>query len=86
MPIGQLRTESDLENFVQAQLDRLALPQSVNTLKSICSHEHFGEGSPEGVVEAPVGDRYRQTDGGTGTAFWVKETGAATSTGWVAHG
>jgi len=43
-----------------------------------------GTGSPEGEVEAPVGSTFRRTDGGTSTAFYVKETGAATNTGWVA--
>lgn len=43
-----------------------------------------GTGSPEGVVAAPVGSTFYRTDGGTGTAFYVKETGGSTSTGWVA--
>lgn len=44
----------------------------------------FGSGSPEGVVAAPVGSTYRRSDGGTGTSFYVKETGTNTSSGWVA--
>lgn len=43
-----------------------------------------GTGTPEGAVAAAVGSTFRRTDGGTGTAFYVKETGAATNTGWVA--
>lgn len=41
-------------------------------------------GSPEGVVAAPLGTQYRRTDGGPGTTLYVKESGAATSTGWAA--
>lgn len=43
-----------------------------------------GPGSPEGVVEAPLGTIWHRTDGGTGTSFYVKETEATSSTGWVA--
>lgn len=42
-----------------------------------------GAGSPEGVVTASVGSTYRRTDGGAGTSFYVKESGAS-NTGWVA--
>ena len=42
-----------------------------------------GTGSPEGVVTAPVSSFYLRTDGGAGTCFYVKETGAG-NTGWVA--
>ena len=45
----------------------------------ICS----GTGSPEGVLTAPVGSQYHRTDGGAGTVFYTKETGAG-NTGWVA--
>jgi hypothetical protein len=41
-----------------------------------------GTGSPEGVLTAPVGSTYRRTDGGAGTTFYVKESGAG-NTGWV---
>lgn len=47
-------------------------------------YERFGSGSPEGVVAAPVGAIYHRTDGGTDTALYKKETGTATSSGWVA--
>lgn len=43
-----------------------------------------GTGTPEGAVAAPVGSTFRRSDGGTGTAFYVKETGGSTNTGWVA--
>lgn len=43
----------------------------------------FGTGTPEGVIAAPVGSTYRRTDGGAGTSFYVKESGAG-NTGWIA--
>lgn len=42
-----------------------------------------GTGSPEGAVTAPVGSMYSRTDGGTGTALYVKESGVG-NTGWAA--
>jgi hypothetical protein len=42
-----------------------------------------GAGSPEGVVEAPVGTMWLRTDGGTGTTLYIKETGTGAS-GWAA--
>ncbi|WP_409011103.1 phage tail protein [Aeromonas salmonicida] len=44
--------------------------------------EYVGEGSPEGVVEAVVGSTYRRLDGGSGSSFYIKESGAG-SVGWV---
>lgn len=43
-----------------------------------------GTGTPEGVVTAPVGSVYHRTDGGSGTALYVKESGSG-NTGWRAH-
>lgn len=43
----------------------------------------FGAGSPEGVLTASIGSTYRRTDGGAGTSFYVKQSGAG-NTGWVA--
>jgi len=40
-------------------------------------------GSPVGIVPAPVGSVYMRTDGGTDTTLYIKETGGATSAGWV---
>ena len=48
------------------------------------SWRRVGTGSPEGVWAAPVGSIYHRVDGGAGTCFYVKESGAATNTGWVA--
>lgn len=42
-----------------------------------------GSGSPEGVVTAPVGSLFTQTDGGANTTLYVKESGAG-NTGWIA--
>ena len=43
-----------------------------------------GTGSPESVVTGTRGDIYTRTDGGANTTLYVKETGDATNTGWVA--
>lgn len=42
-----------------------------------------GAGTPEGAVTAPVGSIFSRTDGGAGTSFYVKESGAG-NVGWVA--
>jgi hypothetical protein len=42
-----------------------------------------GVGTPEGALTAPIGSTYQRTDGGAGTSFYVKESGAG-NTGWVA--
>ncbi len=44
-----------------------------------------GTGSPEGVVTGVLGDFFQRTDGGTGTSFYLKESGSG-NTGWVAVG
>jgi hypothetical protein len=44
---------------------------------------HSGTGSPEGVVSANIGSLFLRTDGGTGTSFYIKESGSG-NTGWVA--
>jgi len=41
-----------------------------------------GSGTPEGSATAPVGSTYQRTDGGSGTSFYVKESGTG-NTGWV---
>jgi len=42
-----------------------------------------GTGTPEGSATAPVGSIFLRTDGGSGTSFYVKESGTG-NTGWVA--
>lgn len=41
-----------------------------------------GTGSPNGVVSGSPGDIYLNLSGGAGTTLFVKESGAATNTGW----
>jgi len=43
-----------------------------------------GSGSPEGVITASPPCLYLNTDGGTSTTLYVKETGEDTNTGWIA--
>jgi len=43
-----------------------------------------GTGSPENVIAAKVGSIYCRIDGGAKTTLYVKETGGAAKTGWVA--
>lgn len=45
--------------------------------------EYSGNGTPEAVVAAPVGSRYRRIDGGASTSIYIKESGTG-NTGWVA--
>lgn len=52
-------------------------------LKQLRGRVRWGEGSPEGVVEAPVGTLYLRSDGGAGTVLWIKESGSG-PTGWTA--
>lgn len=49
-------------------------------------YDSFGNGSPEGVVTASQGSTYRSFNGGSGTTFYVKETGTNSNTGWIAYG
>jgi hypothetical protein len=44
-----------------------------------------GAGSPEGAITAPVCSLYLRSDGGAGTAIYIKESGTG-NTGWVAVG
>lgn len=44
--------------------------------------EAWGTGDPEGVLTAGIGSSYHRTDGGAGTCWYVKESGAG-NTGWV---
>jgi parallel beta-helix repeat protein len=44
---------------------------------------YSGTGSPNEVVEAPIGSMFRRTDGGAATVLYVKESGTGKS-GWVA--
>lgn len=51
--------------------------------KNYSERFYSGTGSPEGVVEAPVGAFYCRTDGAADTTFYKKTSGSA-ETGWTA--
>lgn len=44
-----------------------------------------GTGSPEGVITAPLGSTFRQSDGTAGAILWLKQSGAG-NTGWAPLG
>jgi len=58
---------------------------SVRTGGSTGALWNAGNGSPETVVTGSPGDLYSNTSGGAGTTLYVKESGVATNTGWVAY-
>lgn len=43
----------------------------------------YGSGDPNGVVVGSPPNLYLNASGGAGTTLYVKESGAATDTGWV---
>ena len=45
---------------------------------------YFCAGTPLNVIVAPIGSIALRSDGGALTSFYVKESGAGASTGWVA--
>ncbi len=45
-----------------------------------------GTGSPNSAVVGSVCDTFLRTDGGASTVLYLKESGTATTTGWVAYG
>jgi hypothetical protein len=78
--IDGLTTRGELKRFVEEQVLG-DLPQRLARLQA--NVPLHGHGSPEGVVTANIGKRYVNDDGGAGTTFYVKESGAG-NTGWVA--
>ncbi len=44
-----------------------------------------GSGTPEGVLSGSPCDVYLRTNGAAGTVLYAKETGTATTTGWIAY-
>lgn len=58
----------------------LTKPLRINNTQAILTS---GSGSPSGIVAAPMGSIYLNTDGGTNTTLYVKES-ASDATGWVA--
>lgn len=63
----------------QAEADALYQP-----LAAVLSMLHTGSATPEGAVTGSPGHIYLRTGGGAGTSLYVKESGSATNTGWVA--
>jgi hypothetical protein len=62
----------------------ITIEQSGKGLRYISTTGPFdsaGSGTPEGSLAAPVGSTYRRSDGGTGTSFYVKQSGSG-NTGW----
>lgn len=43
-----------------------------------------GDGSPEGVVDAPFSATFQRRDGAPGSSIYVKETSLGDLTGWRA--
>jgi hypothetical protein len=83
----RLRPDTDSWQFVRVAAGAGAtetIPFSVSGTGAVNSlYQRVGSGTPEGVVTAPVGAVFHRTDGGAGTSFYVKESGAG-NTGWVA--
>lgn len=53
-------------------------------LNFLLSRIHIGSGSPQNAEIGSVGEIFLRTDGGASTTLYVKESGSATNTGWVA--
>lgn len=53
-------------------------------IRQLQTFYRFGEGDPEGTVEAPVGALRIRRDGAPGTLLYQKQTGENTATGWTA--
>lgn len=79
----EVRPGTDNAVTLGSSADRWAATYTVRTYYTSTVFDAYGAGSPEGVVTAGIGSTYRRTDGGAGTSFCVKESGAGASTGWV---
>lgn len=82
-PIGAAMTPDNwaqLLNAVYYMWDRLNRTSFQVGERTI----YTGTGTPESNVTASVGDIYLRDDGGANTTLYVKESGAATDTGWAA--
>jgi hypothetical protein len=82
--------------FVELTPELLKTPEGINELNRMLKALHnftagdgasvrtiYGVGHPEGVVAAGVGSIYMRSDGGVGSAIYIKETGTG-ATGWHA--
>ena len=67
-------------------IDAFQLQSIVDEIRNLLEFIDYqkGNGSPEDVVAANVGAIFMRLDGGTGTTFYVKESGQGTKSGWVA--
>lgn len=87
---GIWRIGAGILGFAAGSAERLRLSATLAQFAAgaILTAENLkrGAGSPEGTVTGSIGDVYERNDGGTSTTFYVKESGNATNTGWVAHG
>ena len=74
---------SNVTAWKTAILDRVTTAESaIDALEALSPLT--GAGSPEGAVTASPYTLYIRTDGTSGTMLYVKKTGTATNTGWVA--
>ncbi len=77
----------DFDRFVEfIREDRLTL-RSSEFLRELVRQVNLNEtligvGSPEGVVEASVKQRYMNTSGASGNILYIKKTGNG-NTGWI---
>jgi hypothetical protein len=71
-------TEQELSGLIQRELNRSRLPILVRQLQERVPL--VGEGSPEGVLVAPLSSLYQDTLNGE---LWVKESEPTPDTGWV---
>jgi hypothetical protein len=53
------------------------------TIATVGARISSGNGDPNGTITGSVGDLWLRLDGGAGTTLYVKESGAATTAGWV---
>ena len=63
---------------LQANFDLIAV-----AIGQLQTADFIGTGDPNTVITASPPATYRNRAGGAGTTWWVKESGVATSTGWV---
>lgn len=77
--IDGLETRGELKRFVEEQI----LGDLRQRVQRILGRDRSGDGSPEGLVEAPLGTRYTNRLGGAGTTLYVKEGGGSGNTGWA---
>ncbi len=80
-PVTFAQTPGVADAQTQRAID--VLTRAVQALQSTApSHVIRGSGEPEGVVVAPAGTLYVNSDGGANATLWVKESGDGAE-GWV---